>query len=280
MDELILIDGDILVYQIGFSVESYTYQVGSCFYKTRKTAEQGMRRRGWHNKAIKKHKNYGTWEQAKLNLHVKINTILDDIGSKNYKMFITASGIENNFRYKVATLMPYKGNRAKSEKPLYYDELRNYLVSKYKAVVVTGHEADDEIGIWQYRESKKNGHFNNTIIASIDKDLKMLEGTHYHLNTRVLEYINTAAAYKNWAFQILTGDVVDNIPGLYKIMVLKGMMVDAKALVKSHYIKAFEAYRAEHGDICCLPYVENSYKRFGLEKELQEIKQLTWIKRE
>ena len=54
---------------------------------------------------------------------------------------------KDNFREKVATILPYKGNRDPLHKPKYYKEIREYLKDAYGAQVVDGQEADDEIGI-------------------------------------------------------------------------------------------------------------------------------------
>src|SRR3990167_11351680 len=77
-----------------------------------------------------------------------VNHILAQTGVSDYIGYLTGDG---NFREKVATIQPYKGNRDKDAKPFWYKEIRKYLIDRYKAVVVDGMEADDAIGIAQYQ---------------------------------------------------------------------------------------------------------------------------------
>src|SRR6478609_6438642 len=46
------------------------------------------------------------------------------------QMFLTG---KENFRDKVATIQIYKGNRDPANKPKYYSEIREYMISRHKA---------------------------------------------------------------------------------------------------------------------------------------------------
>ena len=124
----------------------------------------------------------------------------------DYKGFLTGSG---NYRYDIAKTQPYKGNR-KAEKPKHYELLREYLIKAWGCEVIEGQEADDAIGIKAYEIEDKESF----VIMSIDKDLDMIEGWHYNFVKDDKYFITEMSALINFYRQILTGDNVDNIPGL------------------------------------------------------------------
>ena len=125
-----------------------------------------------------------------------------------YEVFLTGSG---NFRYDIAKSFPYKGNRKSTEKPIHLPVAREYLVTKYKATVSEGEEADDLIAI----AATKYGP--ETIVASVDKDMLQIPCKHFNFTKGewhdITEFEGTKFLYK----QILTGDRADNIMGLYKV---------------------------------------------------------------
>lgn len=116
-------------------------------------------------------------------------------------LFLSGS---NNFRYKVATILPYKGNR-KKEKPRYYWDIREYLTDYYQAEIVDGMEADDALGIRASPDS---------VICSNDKDLNQIPGWHYDFTKDYLYYTNQEQSDFYFFKQMLVGDSIDNIPGI------------------------------------------------------------------
>jgi len=166
-----LIDGDILVYRIGFSVDDPEDE------------KFALSRMGHF-----------------------IEGLIELDGIESYVGFITG---KSNYRDKIATEIAYKGNREKARKPIHYDSLREYLMSKWYFKLIEGQEADDAIGIEAYKLPE-----DTYCIMSIDKDLNMLKGWHYNFVKGDLYYVNEQEAIKNFYTQILTGDRVDNIPGL------------------------------------------------------------------
>jgi hypothetical protein len=286
MTKIILIDGDILAYSIGFSVESSFYVCNGKAYKTKGKAELQAKRTG--GEIFKKDRKDILFSkqlirQIEINLKCKLRSIFEDLGTRNYKMFITASRIEDNYRHKISTFIPYKAHRKDSRKPVHYDRVRSLLLDKYKAELILGQEADDAIGIMQYAISKKYNSFESTYIASIDKDLRMLEGHHYNLNKRNIEYINKEQALKNFYSQLLTGDPTDNIPGLAKLLKIHNREEEANKLIyqRPGYLKTWKEFMIDHTAKECYDYVIGLYKShgFGL-KEITEIGQLLWIRRE
>jgi 5'-3' exonuclease len=122
------------------------------------------------------------------------------------KLFISG---RFNFREQLATILPYKGNRQDARKPVYYKEIREYLVERLGAVVVDGMEADDALGMAQWAANDKS-----TCIVSIDKDLNMIPGWHYNWVKKVGYWVHPRDADMMLWKQMLEGDRSDNIPGI------------------------------------------------------------------
>lgn len=106
---MILIDGDMLVYRVGFA----------CDEESEKVAIQTMA-------------NY-------------ISELISDLSEHydNHKLYLTGS---SNFRNEVAVSQPYKGGRP-SRKPVHKDLLREYMLDAWKAELSDNMEADDCIAI-------------------------------------------------------------------------------------------------------------------------------------
>jgi len=86
----------------------------------------------------------------------------------DYRAWITG---KTNFRFEIATTVPYKGNRKDAPKPKHYDALRNHLM-KLGAKMSENEEADDAVGI-----ASTEGNY---WIVHVDKDLDQLPGWHYN----------------------------------------------------------------------------------------------------
>jgi hypothetical protein len=141
------------------------------------------------------------------NAKTAVNHVLETFSDREYyKGYLTGKG---NFRYDVATILPYKGNRDPSHKPKYYKEIREYLVNNYDVEVVEGIEADDAISIQQFAKPDKS-----TCIVTIDKDLNMIPGYHYNPRTKVFWYQSLHEADKFFWWQMMVGDATDNIRGV------------------------------------------------------------------
>ena len=171
----------------------------------------------------------------------------------DYKGFLTGSG---NYRYDIAKTQPYKGNR-KADKPKHYDLLREYLIKAWGCELIEGQEADDAIGIM----ASENEDKESFVIMSIDKDLDMIEGWHYNFVKDNKYFIEPFEALKRFYSQILTGDKVDNIPGIKGIGPAKSAKILKDCKTEQELFKAvLEAY---DGNI----------------NYLTEMGQLLWIRR-
>lgn len=105
-----LIDGDILVYRIGFASENETESIAIA----------------------------------------RCSEFIEDLilfnGFGEYQGYLTG---KKNFRNEIAVTAPYKGNR-KSAKPKHYQLLRDYMESAWSFTMIEDQEADDAIGIAAY----------------------------------------------------------------------------------------------------------------------------------
>lgn len=139
-----------------------------------------------------------------------LTRIADSMGYPDIRVFLTGPG---NFRFDVAKTVPYKGNRTQP-KPVHYEAIREYMVKKWDAEVVEGWEADDAVTA----ESWNLDHDPAKVcIMSRDKDLLTVPGRLYNPSTGKTLDITEQEAMITEARQILVGDVVDNIPGCYKV---------------------------------------------------------------
>ena len=118
---------------------------------------------------------------------------------------------KKNFRDKIAVTKPYKGNRKKVKKPKHLNGLRKHLLKQWNAILHEYQEADDGLSIRQYALG------DESIIVSIDKDLDMVQGWHYNFNRHTRYYISHEQGMYNFYTQILTGDRVDNIQGVFGV---------------------------------------------------------------
>lgn len=129
-----------------------------------------------------------------------------------------------NFREQIAVTKPYKGQR-KSAKPHHYDNLTAFILANYETKVAWGYEADDLLSIDHRLDPE------NTIICSRDKDLRITPGKHFGWTCGKQEQFGPmdidelgfleltdkglkGGGLKFFYSQLITGDSVDNIPGL------------------------------------------------------------------
>lgn len=135
-----------------------------------------------------------------------------------------------SFRYFEAKTRPYKGNRKDVEKPLHYHNIRAYILSEFECVISNGLEADDMLAMHMTKNP-------NTILCSIDKDLRQVPGWHYSWSIGprpsiplyevdefgTMELVDKgkskalkATGIRSLFAQALMGDLVDNIQGIPK----------------------------------------------------------------
>ena len=148
--------------------------------------------------------------------------------------------LKPNFRDAIATVKPYKALR-KNEKPAHYENFTSHIMYNYEFKLGNGVEADDLMAMDQTED---------TIICSRDKDLRQVEGWHYswecgrqneigpiyfdewgfieekRKESKSRVYADGSPKFdvscfgggeKFFLYQLLTGDLVDNIPGCPKV---------------------------------------------------------------
>lgn len=109
-DQVILFDGDAMVYRIGFAAEDYDEV--NCLILIRQYLDLQMR----------------------------------VLRSTKYRGFVTCNQTRN-FREQVAVTAPYKGNRDHTKRPRHYELVREYLKTEWGFQALPDAEADDGIAI-------------------------------------------------------------------------------------------------------------------------------------
>ena len=215
----LLIDGDIVVYAMGFSAD----------------------------------KDMLPWQDTKAKVYEFLESIKEGSGVSESQIYLT--GVGGNYREEIYP--DYKGNRDADNKPVWYSEIREYLSTTLGAITADGMEADDAMGLAQTE---------NTVIATIDKDLRTVPGWHYNWNkvNEGLVHVEPLDAFRTFCIQCLTGDSTDNIPGMFKIMGKKAMPKIKRPL--------FDLKNKEE----MWDYVEDIYKDHL--KDLEMIVPLLWIR--
>ena len=221
------------------------------------------------------------WPFVQSRVQSRIDGIMEATKADSYQLYVTSDD-KSNFRYKIATIKPYKGNRKDLEKPHYYQHIRNFLIDHRGAIEVHGMEADDAISIEQYKQAygalsqkykwddlkgfKKIG----TIICSRDKDLDMVPGWHYSWGAgkqkeKQLWWQDELNGIRSFYRQTLLGDTIDNIPGLFGVGKSSKLVTRVLSCVS---------------ELECYEYVLFEYtKRFGsyAEQFLKENARLLWM---
>lgn len=149
-------------------------------------------------------------EIACMEVDQMINKTIVDTQATEWNIYLTGPG---NFRY---TIYPeYKANRIKMPTPKHLKEVKAHVLRSWGAILATGCEADDLLGIEQKTHT-------DTCICSIDKDLNQIDGKHYHPGiTRNGKWlvephfydVSPEEALRFFYYQLLIGDSTDNIKG-------------------------------------------------------------------
>lgn len=212
----------------------------------------------------------------------KIRKILEATNASSYQLYLTSND-RSNFRFDIATVKPYKGTRSQP-KPFHYYNTRAYLES-LGAIVVSGMEADDMLAI----EATKD--LDNTVIVTRDKDLRQVPCWHYgwemglqpEFFMQKVDEIGQIELEKNkikgtglkfFYSQLITGDTVDNIPGLPRGGPSLAYKLLANTNTEGEMFEAVrEAYRGKYEDEWEERLLEQAYLLYMIrEKEGDFIK--------
>lgn len=231
---VVIVDADPIIYGAGFASQESTYEYilekdGKLHQETfadgnvaRKFIKEGgytVVDRTVHIEA----KPVGFARQAaKTQLDSIIRRSCDELGVTDAQVEMYLSG-PDNYRYKIATIAPYKGDRPPP--PIHYQALRDYLTDRWNAVIVSGMEADDKVSI---RCRELAADVVPFVLATIDKDLDQVPGLHYGYRDKVFYTVSREEARLVFWTQCIAGDSTDNIPGCYNIGTVKAQKLIAK----------------------------------------------------
>lgn len=122
---------------------------------------------------------------------------------------------KNNFRYNI--FPEYKANRIGKYRPKWEASTKEFLHKEWGAIWYEGAEADDILAIRQTELG------DNSIIVSIDKDMKQVPGWHYQWEqTRKAIVVKEASRFyvtpiegtRHFYRQLIIGDGADGIQGV------------------------------------------------------------------
>ena len=260
-----LIDGDVLLYEAGFSGQ-YVDENGELQIRNFEFVSEVV-----DDKIAKIVE--ATWTDEPI-IYLTYGRHLNKLVNKEAaRKGLPPFEYKPNFRFEAAVTQPYKerGNK----KPYHFHNLLAYLLGNYKVKVVEGIEADDAICL-----DRDKG-----VICTRDKDLRMVNGWHYGwecggqpgfpltevkgIGTLELNAKGklSGTGYKFFSAQRLMGDGVDNIPGLNRYGPVKVHKLLAHLESKDDLDRAVEAeYEKTLGE--------------GYEKRLEEVSHLLWMLQE
>lgn len=222
----LLIDGDILIYKVGFACQKTYYNFidkngNQWGFSLKKQAYSKAKELGVEE--VEELLEVDPEDKAKLILRGIYSKLLKVKGVLDIKTFLSYPEKGESLRHN--THKEYKANRKNMSKPVHYNMLYNTLLDVYKAKISESDmEADDELGLNQT---------DKTAIVTIDKDLWMIPGMHINLNDENLKVFHATdlgsltktkdkagkvrlkgTGFKWFAAQMLLGDPADNIKGI------------------------------------------------------------------
>lgn len=175
------IDGDMLVYKLGYAAEEKITWLDGTVSKTVNLAE------------------------VKKLVRRVIRSYLRIFKTDQYELVVSGSG-----NYRLEFFPQYKGNRVALTKPLCYDGLRKWMKSLPEAVTVDGEEADDYLA--QVLTDPKR--CKNAVVISADKDFYTVPGKVYNVSAQRLFDIQLGQGFSFLWFQAMAGDRVDGYYGV------------------------------------------------------------------
>lgn len=276
MSRTALIDGDEVAYKVALSYQNKYYTVlkdDKVLWKCPSKEEAIESILSRDDLEIKEEIEIYEPKGLEEKLDNDISRILYHTNTTLRRIFLSG---DNNFRYSVATLLPYKGNRDPSTKPYYLDVTKDALRWR-KAESVDMLEADDLLSI--------NGHDSSSnIICSSDKDLRTVPSINFNIGKGELKVITKHEAIYNFLYQLLIGDSTDNIPSPFGLGDVKAKRIletlDYGNVPEYYYQTLIPFYSsfllAKNKDGS---YKTKWYDGRGVDEILNEIATLLWMKR-
>lgn len=229
-----LIDGDLLPYIIGYAIPDMMW------LRAQNRVESGK---------YSSVSETPEFEEIKQKLCMTLNRWVTQAGCDSAYIYMTDSA--KNFRLNIAIQRQYKGTR-RSEKPPFFYESREFMISYLGAILSDGEEADDLITIHMHNEhdrlkqagvvvgSPVHKEMATLVCCSKDKDLAITSGWHLDISKGEIYWVDELGEllprYKKSAktgkesidklkgtglkffySQLLQGDGVDNYTGIPRI---------------------------------------------------------------
>ena len=228
-----LVDGDMLPYIVGYTAEEMrtVRALTSARFLLGLTEVPATVDEEWYQACLAQ----PYFREKISHINTLLNQWVSEAEADAAKIYMTTSA--SNYRLDVAFQKVYKGERVKSKPPFFY-ELRYHLATRHGAIVADGNEADDLMSIEQWRDIRDHlgdgGDYNsyknmaNTIIVSLDKDLRITPGHHciprnQHNKQSVFEYYDYIGELKPV--------YKDKLKTVYRYWpMIKGKVVDPETL--------------------------------------------------
>lgn len=189
-------------------------------------------------------------EESKGILDDLISNILNTTEATHYVIALTTGRCH---RYDIYP--EYKASRKDKEKPKHFHALKDYCVTKYKAVFHHELEADDICLIYSKALTNEDTY---AFMCSLDKDLLHLEGTHFNYDKSEWVQTSKKEADDHLVWDLIVGQSGDSIKGIEGIG-----KVGAEKMLK----KAMENPNFSNLELILGGY----FKKYGLEKGIEEL---------
>ncbi len=176
--------------------KEYPFKTRTEFWGRKKARDEGWLGEQNKNEKVFHHEDFTiqdiqTPEPIENVLHTAksmVDGALYNLGTKSYKGFV---GKGKSFRVDRSTLLEYKGARNIVAKPIYLEEVSEYLIKKYNAEVVTGIENDDGVVMAAYKNPEH-------VVVGCDKDFYGCPIRFFNVNRTQEGVINCDKFGKLW----------------------------------------------------------------------------------
>jgi len=196
-----------------------------------------------HEVAEEVEPGYWTWHVeerlVQKTIRDKIDWLMKNLEGTEYHLCLSDV---SNFRRDLAGT--YKGKRSNLRRPILLKKLRQDFIDR-GAIVYPNLEADDVMGILATT-------WEDTIIVSIDKDLKTIPGKYFKDTELGIQDISVEQADYYHLYQTLIGDAIDGYGGIrgvgpvaaHKILKEPSWEAVLKAFIKAGYTEDYALQQA------------------------------------
>lgn len=155
----------------------------------------------------------------------KVAAMAYHAGAEAVVLHLTSASSSKGDRFIISTVRPYQGNRKGASRPKNWAYLRSWMESYVGPLM--------RVKLWFTREADDGMAYaacwspEHSVIATKDKDMRMLPGWHMNWDTMALHYVPKGTfdlvhdgkqyGHKWFWLQMLHGDAADNIPGLPRL---------------------------------------------------------------